>query len=76
MGEIAPYFCIHELAGAQQNGKRMVAYHIRGTASVPDGADLADVATRAMAALAAGDASPIVADIDRSKPCGSTPAFC
>ena len=63
--DICPYFAIHELAGSLQ-GKVMVAWHLRGTVSLPDGPQVEELQARARAAHEARDASSIWADIGRS----------
>ena len=66
--DICPYFAIHELAGAAQqtSAKVMLSYHLRGTVSIPDADQLADLTTRALAAHHAHDATSILPDIGRS----------
>jgi len=64
--DICPYFAIHELAGSAMQGKVMVSWHIRGTVSLPDGQQVEELQLRARAAHEARDASPILADIQRS----------
>ena len=64
--DICPFFAIHELAGAAMAGKVMISWHIRGTVSLPDAQQVADLQQRAQAAHVARDPSPIVADIQRS----------
>jgi len=66
--DICPYFAIHELAGAAQpaQAKVMLSYYLRGTVSIPDEDQLADLTTRALAAHNARDPSTILPDISRS----------
>ena len=69
--EFAPYFCIFSVQGADHTsaalaGKVFICFHIRGTANIPTGADVDDLAARATQAIATNNPASIMGDISRS----------